>query len=305
MGFSSSDDAGIYRLDNERALVLSADFITPPVDDPWVYGQIAAANALSDIYAMGGRPLVCLHLACFPTGKLDEGVIGRIFEGSMAKVGEAGAVVAGGHTVEDEEPKFGLSVTGIVHPQQVWTNAGAKPGDAIILTKPIGSGVLFNANLKKAVSTQALDECVDQLIRLNEASARILADYPIHAVTDVTGFGLAGHAYEMASGSGVTIRIDSNSVPLYREAMAMYERGITTGSNKNNRAQVEGECSLGALSASMQELMVDPQTSGGLLVALPADIAGQALESLQRGGVETARIIGRVTEYSTRRIEFV
>ncbi|MBD3648483.1 MAG: selenide, water dikinase SelD, partial [Pseudomonadales bacterium] len=210
VGFGGSDDAGVYRIDADKALVLTADFITPPVDDARVYGEIAAANALSDVYAMGGRPLACLHLACFPTGKLDQQIRVDILAGSMSKVTEAGAVVAGGHTVQDDEPKFGLSVTGVVHPERIWTNRGAEPGDKLILTKPLGSGVLFNANLKGLVSETALSACIDQLTRLNDVSAETFASYAIHAATDISGFGLAGHAYEVAKGSNVTLHIDGN-----------------------------------------------------------------------------------------------
>lgn len=302
VGFDGSDDAGVYRLDAERALVVTADFITPPSDDPEVYGRIAAANALSDVYAMGGRPLVCLNLACFPSAKLGSEVLGGILRGAAAKVAEAGAVIGGGHTVEDEEPKFGLSVTGSVHPDRIWTNAGARPGDRLILTKPIGSGVLFNANLKGLVSREALDDCVRRLGELNARAAEVLGGYSVHAATDVTGFGLCGHALEMARGAQLTLEIDSAEVPLLAEARAMYERGVSTGANKTNRKVVEPVCDLTELSPIMRELMVDPQTSGGLLVAVPEAEAGDVLAELHRSGVDAAAVIGRVGAYDGRSV---
>lgn len=295
VGFAGADDAGVYRLGPDQALVLTVDFITPPVDDPYLYGQIAAANALSDVYAMGGRPLVCLNLACFPFTRLDEEVLGKIMAGSSAKVTEAGAVVAGGHTVEDSEPKFGLSVTGLVHPERIWTNHGASAGDVLILTRPIGSGVLFNANREGKVSAAALEACTRQLVQLNDASARIAADYAVHAATDISGFGLAGHGLEMARGSGVTLQIDSGSVPFFDEALAMYERGVTTRVNQSNRAMVANQCDFGSLPRFWQEMMIDPQTSGGLLIAVAESDAPGLQEALVAGGVPAARVIGRVT----------
>lgn len=296
VGFADSDDAGVYRISADQALVVTADIITPPVDDPYVFGQIAAANALSDIYAMGGKPVVCLNLACFPVDKLDQTVLGKIHEGAMSIVKEAGAVIAGGHTVQDEEPKFGLSVTGLIHPDRIWTNGGARPGDKLILTKPLGSGVLFNANLRKALSAGALASCVRYLVQLNRTSADVLAAYPVSAVTDVSGYGLAGHAFEMATASGVTLHLNTDSIPLFDEAQAMYERGVTTGVNKTNRAMLAGKCDFDDLPASLQELMLDPQTSGGLLIALPATEADQAVQALNDNNVTAARIIGDVSE---------
>ena len=295
MGFETSDDAGVYRLDDEKAIVVTADFITPPVDDPFLFGQIGAANSLSDIYAMGGRPLTCLNLVGFPTGELAPEILHGIVEGALDKITEAGAVLAGGHTTDDEEPKFGLSVTGIVHPDRYWRNAGAQAGDVLVLTKPIGSGVLFNANLKGWVSTEALDECLQIIITLNKVAAETAADFEVHAATDITGFGLAGHAQEMARGSGVALEIDAAKVPIMREALAMYEKGVSTGVNGENRALIEETTSFApSLPVWHQELFVDPQTSGGLLLAVPADQGGELVAALQANGVEAARLIGAV-----------
>ncbi len=296
VGFDTSDDAGVYRINDEQAIVSTADFITPPVDDPRLYGQVAAANALSDIYAMGARPLTCLSLVGFPSKKLGPEVLHGIIAGAMTKIQEAGAVLIGGHTTEDEEPKFGLSVTGIVHPDRIWRNTGARAGDRLILTKPVGSGVLFNANRKGWVSDRALKACLDVITTLNRTAAEVMAGYDIHGATDVTGFGLAGHGLEMARGSGVTIEIDMNAVPVMDEAPAVYERGMSTGMNRANRDLVSADTDFGPLSPTQQELAVDPQTSGGLLVSVQGDQADDLLKALHEAGVADARIVGAVRE---------
>ncbi len=296
MGYETSDDSAVYRLTDEMALVSTADIITPPVDDPRVFGQIAAANSLSDIYAMGGRPLTCLNLAGFPQGKLDESVLHEIVAGALDKITEAGAVLAGGHTTDDDEPKFGLAVTGIVHPDRYWSNAGARPGDAVLLTKPLGSGVLFNANLKGLVSEDAMAACVDSLVTLSKGAAEALTGFSPNAVTDVTGFGLAGHALEVARASDVVLRIDVDSLPVLDEALEMYRRGVTTGVNAANRSLIESSTRmLHGLPDWHQEILVDPQTSGGLLITLPAERADEALDALRAVGNPAARI-GSVDE---------
>jgi selenide,water dikinase len=295
VGFLTNDDAGIYRLSEEIALITTADFITPPVNDPYQFGQIAAANALSDVYAMGGRPVTCLNLACFPSKKLEPVVLHQIVAGALSKITEAGAVLAGGHTIDDDEPKFGLAVNGIVHPDKFWTNTGAKPGDLLLLTKPLGSGVLFNANIKKWVSREAMEECVTSLMMLNRKAAEIMHDFDIHAATDVTGFGLAGHGFEMAAASGVQLEIHINELPVMREVLEMYRKGMSTGVNKYNRDLVEKHAVFeGSFPAWHQEIVYDPQTSGGLMVALPESQGKALLNALHRGGVFQARIIGRV-----------
>ena len=280
------------------ALVTTADFITPPVDDPYLFGQIAAANSISDIYAMGGKPLTCLNLVGFPADKLGPEILHGIVEGALSKITESGAVLAGGHTTDDEEPKFGLSVTGIVHPQKYWRNVGAKPGDVLILTKPIGSGVIFNANLKNWVSEQALEECIQTITTLNKQAAVVMADFDIHAVTDITGFGLGGHALEMAEGSGVTLEIRTDDVPIMREALEMYQKGMRTGVNPANRALIEESTHFEkSLPAWHEEIFVDPQTSGGLLMSLPASQSESLLEALRSSGVTKAQIVGNVKSF--------
>ena len=295
VGFENSDDAGVYRLTDDIALVTTADLITPPLNDPYVYGQIAAANAISDIYAMGGKPLTCLNLVCFPHDRLDAEIMHRMVAGALDKITEAGAVLAGGHTVENDEPKFGLSVTGIVHPEKFWANSGAKTGDVLILTKPVGSGVLFNANIKNLVSKQALDECVQTLITLNKHTAEVMSGFEIHAATDISGFGLAGHGYEMASASDVCLNIRMADLPIMREALEMYEKGVTTGVNAYNRQMVEKYTRFDVESEGVnREIVFDPQTSGGLLMAVAKGIGQDLLEALITSGAKDSRIIGSV-----------
>ena len=297
MGFNTNDDAGVYRLSDDMALVLTTDFITPPVNDPYLFGQIAAANAPSDIYAMGAQPKVCLNLVCFPSRKLPPQDLDQIVAGALTKITEAGAVLAGGHSVEDDEPKFGLSVAGVVHPEKYWTNAGAKPGDLLVLTKPLGSGVLFNANLKQGrVSEQALSACLEALTTLNRKAAEAMRAFDIHAVTDVSGFGLAGHALEMAKASGVAISIEMQSLPIMDQALAMYRKGVTTGVNAFNKELVARHMVIDkSLGRWHQEIIYDPQTSGGLLVALPAGQAPQLIRALQDIRSPAAALIGKIT----------
>ena len=299
VGFNTSDDAGVYRLTDDLAIVTTADFITPPVNDPYRFGQIAAANAISDVYAMGGEPKVCLNLVCFPSNKLPAEDLNQIVAGAVSVIAEAGAVLAGGHSVEDDEPKFGLSVVGVVHPEKFWTNAGARPGDVLVLTKPLGSGVLFNANLKKWVSEAALEACVKILTTLNRDAARAMKQYDIHAATDVTGFGLAGHAMEMAEGSNTTMEIDVARLPIMDQALDMYRRGMTTGVNVANRKLVEANMSLCASVPDWhQEILFDPQTSGGLLVSLPEEQGPSLVAELEALNTPAAHIIGRVMPLS-------
>lgn len=276
-------------------MVTTADFITPPVDDPYTFGEIAAANAISDVYAMGGRPIVCLNLVAFPSKKLEPDVLHQIIAGALSKITEAGAVLAGGHSIEDDEPKFGLSVTGIVHPEKYWSNAGAQVGDVIVLTKPIGSGVLFNANLKKWVSHEAMDECISTIKTLNRRAAEIMSGFEIHAATDITGFGLAGHCFEVAKGSNVTIKIDLNKVPIMKEALEMYKKGMNTGVNRHNERLVKDNMRFEAdLPVWHREIVYDPQTGGGLLAAVSESHGNSLVKALRDSDVQSACIIGKV-----------
>jgi selenide, water dikinase len=295
VGYHTSDDAGIYRLSDDLAIVVTADFITPPLNDPYLFGQIAAANAISDIYAMGGVPRVCLNLVCFPSKQLPPGDLNQIVAGALDKITEAGAVLAGGHSVEDDEPKFGLSVVGTVHPDRFWTNAGARPGDVLVLTKPLGSGVLFNANLKNRVSRKALDDCVSSLTTLNKGAAEAMRAFDIHAVTDVTGFGLAGHSLEMARASQVALAINFDALPVMDQALEMYRQGVTTGVNEfNQRLTAEHTLFKRTCPRWHQQIVYDPQTSGGLLVALPEAQQEDLLRALKQARTPAAALIGRV-----------
>ena len=295
VGYETSDDAGIYRLNDETAIITTADFITPPTNDGFLFGQIAAANALSDVYAMGGQPIACLNLLAFPADKLDPEIIHQIVAGAVNKISEAGAVLAGGHTTENDEPLFGLSVTGIVHPQRYWTNAGAEADDVIVLTKPLGSGVLFNANLKQWVSISAMQTCHQVITTLNRTAAEIMKDFDIHAVTDVTGFGVLGHAYEMARASNAQLHIAINKLPIMAEALEMYEKGVNTKVNRHNRELVAKYLRIDMnLPSWHAEILFDPQTSGGLLATLPKRQGDKLIQALHTAGVEHAAIIGAV-----------
>jgi selenide, water dikinase len=277
------------------AFISTVDFITPPVDDPYWFGQIAAANSLSDVYAMGGKPLTALNLVMFPPKKLDKSVLKEILRGGNDKVIEAGASMAGGHSVDDNEPKYGLAVTGIVHPDKILTNCGAREGDILILTKPLGTGVLFNACRSGRLSFKDLELILPHVAALNKKALDMAVNFDIHACTDITGFGIVGHSLEMAKGSGVQIDLSYKELPIYPHALEMYRKGETTGSNKANRKLSEGLLTISAkISREEEELLFDPQTSGGLLLSIPEHRARQLIDELKTAGVETAVKIGKV-----------
>jgi selenide,water dikinase len=295
VGFETSDDAAVYRLSPDTALISTVDYITPPVDDPYWFGQIAAANSLSDIYAMGGKPLVALNLVMFPSKQLDMGFLKEILHGGHDKVVEAGASLAGGHSVDDNEPKYGLAVTGVVHPERLLTNAGVKEEDALILTKPLGSGVLFNANRSKKLPWRELEQILPLLAALNKKSLEIAAQFDVHACTDVTGFAIMGHTLEMAKASDVEINLSYGELPLYPNALEMYQKGETTGSNADNRRLAEGFFKINAdLTSEQEELLFDPQTSGGLLLSVPSSQADDLMKELKAAGVDAASRVGEV-----------
>lgn len=295
MGFETSDDAAVYRLTPEIAFISTVDYITPPVDDPYWFGQIAAANSLSDVYAMGGKPLTALNLVMFPSKQLDMGLLKEILRGGNDKIKEAGAAMAGGHSVDDNEPKYGLAVTGRVHPDRILTNCGCRTGDALILTKPLGTGVLFNAGRSGKLPYPDLEAVLPLVAALNAKAIETALNYEIHACTDITGFGILGHALEMAAGSGVQIELGYAQLPFYANALKMYQMGETTGSNPANRklAQRSWEMVRGR-SLAEEELLFDPQTSGGLLLSLPAVQADDLLAALKEAGVEDAARVGEV-----------
>ena len=295
VGFETNDDAAVYRLTPEVAFISTVDYITPPVDDPYWFGQIAAANSLSDVYAMGGKPLTALNLVMFPSKKLDMGLLKDILRGGSDKVNEAGAAMAGGHSVDDNEPKYGLAVTGSVHPDRILTNHGCRTGDTLVLTKPLGTGVLFNAGRSGKLPYRDIEAILPMVAALNAKAIETALDFDIHACTDITGFGILGHALEMAQGAGVQIELDYDKLPVYTHALEMYQQGETTGSNLANRKLADGFWQkVGNRSSTQEELLFDPQTSGGLLLALPADQTEAMLAALIQNGVETAARVGRV-----------
>ena len=296
VGLDTMDDAGVYRISDEIAMINTVDFITPAVDDPWWFGQIAAANSISDIYAMGGVPLTALNLVMFPAKVVELSVLNEIMRGGLEKMHEANVALVGGHSVEDDEPKYGLSVSGIVHPDKVIRNCTAQAGDALILTKPLGSGVLFNSVRAGSYDFKALErETLPVLASLNKIAMEKALNYEIHAMTDVTGFGILGHGMEMSKGSGLSARIRYQDLVFYEGSLEMYQKGETTGSNKANRQLVEGKMEIAAnLTTAQQEWLFDPQTSGGLLISLPAEQAPALLADLHNAGIKEASIIGKM-----------
>ena len=293
VGFATCDDAGVYRLSDELALVQTVDFFTPIVDDPTAYGQIAAANSLSDVYAMGGRPLTALALVCFPE-KGDTDILEKIMAGGLAKMTEAGCTVVGGHSIRDDELKFGYAVTGTVNPKKVWTNTGARPGDRLLLTKPLGTGVITTALKKGAAKDAWVEAATRTMVQLNRAAAEALAGFDIHGATDVTGFGLIGHARELAAGSGVSLRFDSSKLEWIDGALDCARAGHLAGGLKNNRDFLGGCVEFApGVPADVQTLLFDPQTSGGLLVALAPEQAEAAAKALRQAG-SAAMTIGEV-----------
>ncbi len=295
MGFDTSDDAAVYRVTPEIALISTVDYITPPVNDPYWFGQIAAANSLSDVYAMGGKPLTALNLVMFPSKKLDMVFLKEILRGGSDKVLEADASMAGGHSVDDNEPKYGLAVTGSVHPERILTNCGCRAGDALILTKPLGTGVLFNANRSGKLPYPVLEAILPQVAALNRKAIEAAMKFDVHACTDVTGFGILGHTLELARGSGVQIDLVYQNLPFYPHALRMYQKGENTGSNRANRKLAEGAWEISSdKSAEEQALLFDPQTSGGLLIAVHHSQADELISQLKKEGVETAVRVGEV-----------
>ena len=301
VGIETADDAAVYKLSSDKAMINTVDFITPPVDDPYWFGQIAAANSISDIYSMGGKPLTALNLVMFPSKSLDMGILHDILRGGHDKVVESGACLVGGHTVDDEEPKYGLSVNGIVDPKRVITNAGSKPGDALILTKPVGSGVLFNAVRSGKLPFKDLEkDILPVLASLNDIAIATALKFDLNACTDVTGFGILGHLLEISLGCGARVVVDFNAIPIYPYAREMYNKGETTGSNKGNRQMVNSENFdiQTSLSKSEEELLFDPQTSGGLLLSVPDSQCTDIISALETAGVAVANKIGYVVAES-------
>lgn len=295
VGYDKSDDASVYRVSDELAIVQTTDFFPPIVDDPFMYGQIAATNALSDVYAMGGEPKLALNIMCIPE-KMDKATVQEILRGGYAKAYEAGAIITGGHTIHGAEPIYGLAVTGFVQPERVWKNSGAQPGDVLLLTKPLGVGILTTAAKAGLVEQALLDKLYEQMSTLNKYARDVLVNYSVHACTDVTGFALLGHSLEMAQGSGVTVHLKAQAVPYHKEAYEMADMGFVPAGAYRNRDFAESSVRVvGAVARALQDIFYDPQTSGGLLCAVPAAEAEACLAEL-RAVAPSTRIIGYVTE---------
>ena len=297
VGFDHADDAGVYQIAPDQALVQTVDFFTPVVDDPYVFGQIAATNALSDVYAMGGKPLTALALVCFPE-KAELEILERILAGGLSKMVEAGCTVIGGHSIRDEETKFGYSVTGLIDPKKVLANAGAQPGDALIFTKALGTGVISTAIKKGKAEPAWIDAAIQSMTTLNKRAAEVIqqGNFAVHAMTDITGFGLIGHGREMALASDVALRLFSKDIAVLPGALECIRAGYIPGGLNNNREFAD--CAVGyeaEISAELKALLFDPQTAGGLFIAIGKDDCQRLVVELQKAGVP-ARQIGDVTE---------
>jgi selenide,water dikinase len=295
VGLDTSDDAAVYKINDDIALIQTLDFFTPIVDDPYMFGQIAAANSLSDVYAMGGEPKLAMNIVCFPNC-LSPDVLVEILKGGHDKVAEAGALLIGGHTVEDDEPKYGLSVAGFVNPNRVLTNSNAKAGDVLVLTKPLGVGIINTAIKAGLADKKAYDKAVHTMATLNKYAKEAFDNVVINSVTDITGFGLLGHSLEMAVGSSVTIVIDHKSVPIIDGALEYAQMGLVPAGAYSNRKHIGDKVKFaGNISEDIQDVLFDPQTSGGLLISVPKDNVDLLLENLKNTPNEFA-VIGEVVE---------
>ena len=292
VGIETADDAGVYKISEDLALVQTTDFFTPIVDDPYTFGQIAAANALSDVYAMGGTPLTALNISAFPQN-FPLYALQQILKGGHDKIQEAGATLVGGHTVQDKELKYGLAVTGTIHPKKIITNQGAKPDDALILTKPLGTGILTTAIKKKKISKETIENVCYWMAHLNKSAADCMAEFTVHACTDITGFGLAGHCFQLSKASGVGLHFDTKYLPHYPDALYFAKRGLLTGADQTNRAYTKEAVEYQRnFSKAWKALFYDAQTSGGLLICLPQDQAYPLLRKLHAAGLKESQIIG-------------
>ena len=297
MGLQRADDAGVYKLRDDLAIVQTIDFITPIVDDPYSFGMIAAANALSDIYAMGAEPITAMNVVCFPSGTLDIEVLQRILGGALSKMDEAGVTLVGGHSIKDDELKYGLSVTGIIHPQKIITKSGAKVGDKLILTKPLGTGILSTALKAGLLSDKTLLKLTEQMAALNKKASQVMVSLGAHACTDVTGFGLLGHACEMAQNSGVTIELQCDRVPFISEVVDFAKMGLAPkGMYDNREFRSDMIESADSVSEELLDILCDPQTSGGLLISVSADRANIMLTKLRQVGYKETAMVGQVVD---------
>lgn len=301
VGFNTSDDASVYKIDDNTVIIQTVDIFPPIVDDPYEYGQIAAVNSLSDVYAMGGFPKLAMNILCIPENLPRDAVQG-ILQGGYEKVAEADAIITGGHTLKDSEPKYGLSVTGFAHPSEILSNSNAKPGDLLILTKALGTGILTTAAKSGLLSGADYRELVSSMTALNKYAAEIMKRFPVNSCTDVTGFGLMGHAFEMACGSGCTILFDSADIPTLKGAVEMAGMGIIPAGAYSNRAYLEGKVFISdVVPLAVSDVLFDPQTAGGLLISVP-EKDGLKLLSALRDIIPVAEIIGSVIEYKDYKI---
>jgi len=295
VGPKTLDDAGVYRLRDDLAVVQTLDFFPPIVDDPYIYGQIAAANALSDVYAMGADPLTALNIVGFPVHKLDKAILSDILRGGADKVAEAGALVVGGHTVRDEEIKYGLAVTGIVHPDRIFTNAGARAGDAVILTKKIGTGIATTAMMKGEAGPGLVEAVCRTMVALNKTASEVMREAGASACTDITGFGLVGHAKELADASEVTVVINARSVPRFPQAEQLAAQGMVPGGSLDNKRFLEPFTDVSAsVAPALADVLFDAQTSGGLMITISRPEADRVVKTLHERGVPDAAIIGEI-----------
>lgn len=300
VGFDKSDDAAVYKLTDDIAIIQTLDFFTPMTEDPYIFGQIAAANSLSDVYAMGGQPKTAMNIVCFPN-KMDIKILGEILRGGAEKVMEAGAVLSGGHSVHDPEIKYGLSVTGIAHPNKILKNHGCQSGDILICTKKLGTGIVSTASKVNLASEKAIDESLKQMVTLNKYAAEVIVNYPITACTDITGFGFLGHAYEMAKGSEKTLVFEGDFIPYISEAKEYAKDFLITTGGQQNRNFVGRDIDFNRTPLWLQEIMFDPQTSGGLLFSVAKDRVSDLMKEFKEKNIE-AFIIGSVEEKSNKYI---
>ena len=302
VGFDKADDAGVYRLRDDLALVQTLDFFTPIVDDAFIYGQIAALNSINDVWAMGGRPITAMAITCFPKKGLDFSILGEIMRGGLSVLTENQVALVGGHSVDNEQIMFGYSVTGVIDPNKVATNAGARPGDLIILTKPIGTGVISTGIKFGKVASEVVEESISTMLTPGKYAAEAIAKFDVKAATDVTGFALLGHTWEMACASNVTIEIDADRVPLINGALKLAAAGVLTSGDKTNREYVGAEVGVAStVDSDLMKLFYDPQTAGGLLLVISEERADELLRELRRN-YPRAEIIGRVSERSEKAI---
>ena len=294
-GMANLDDAGVYKLTDDLAIIQTIDFFTPIVDDPYTFGQIAVANALSDVYAMGGKPLTAMNVVCFPREKLDISVLQEILRGGVDKLQEAGVALVGGHSIDDTELKYGLSVTGTVHPQRLVTNSGAKPGDKIILTKPLGTGIINTALKAGMAPEETVTKVTRYMAALNDKASTLMQEIGVHACTDITGFGLIGHSVQVAQNSQVGINFNIAAIPIFPEAPEFAQRGLCPGGLHRNREFYSTAVSMSdEVPAPVRDVLFDPQTSGGLLICLEPNKTELLLNKLRQAGIEDAAIIGEV-----------